>query len=1131
MAVVAAAWTAVSSFAASIGITSTLGSMLLSTAVSAISTHLQRQRMANRRQPGIRSEYTTEGDVQPQSFVVGTYATPGHMVCPPMSHGRVGDHSNAFLTYVMAVSDVPGAQLQKVIVNDEEVTFAAANQAIPQGGLIPTGMPAEWYQRQGMDPANPAASQPSLTPGRPATGRLAGACWLRYLDGRQTAADPFLLSAYGPGTDWDRRSGRPWTSDMVGVGTCYAVLTFEFDPELYKGLPRVRFELAGVPLYDPRRDSSVGGNGSHRWNNPATWEPTRNGMLIAYNILRGIPIGGGPLWGYGAAAEDLPTAAWFPALNAASQVVDGAMRWQAGYEIGVEQEPAEVLDEVLKVCCAKVAEVGGTWKPRVGPPAAPVAWISDDDLLADQETTFTPFPALEQTWNGVQASFPDPGSLWRPKDAPPRYNPAWEAADGGQRRVAELDLSACPWPAQVQRVMAAYINEERRFRRHVIVLPPQLEAIEPLDVISWTSNENGYQDKLFEVTEVAQDPVTMAVTLSVAEVDPADYDWTPGMLLPSPPASVVAVRPAPVVPTSFSVRGLALKDDQGRPRRPALQILWGGWALQGVTSAHWEVRRTGETDTMRGMVGDPAVGEVVVAGLIAATNYQARLSFIGRRGVPVAWTPWTTARTPDVRLEWADFTADVQAELALNDARIEGAEADAENASRTAQQVLTSLRSGGALLRTSNTITSPDGTRTAGIESYILNPDGTGVGSAVLLRGDLVIAPGTLATEQLIVGIGRNLLVDPDFQDGLAHWVFSTSGGATGALRAPGGQWAHPAWPTLMIEQLSGAQVASFFVATPVVTANGGRAPGVPVRVGRAYTVSAYLSAHRAVASLGINWMDVNGNVLSTIESARVDVGPGSSISPDTWVRLHASAIAPADAVYAQVFARKGGTTSGDSSFLFIWKPQLEEVAYLGQMPAPWSPGGTTFVNGGRLFADSVDTREMRAGAVTTKHVTADTMRALNGRFASLAAANVTLGNAEVDTLHVRGQAIRASVSGTASTAVSLAAGNDSTVLSVALGREGYKTFITATAQIDGASGGAAAVLFSLWRGTVKLVEWWALTGLNGSQDTSAFRFEDADLGSGAIQYHLRARSPVIQNYGGVGRVLLRSLELEHSKR
>lgn len=693
MAVVGAAISAIGGWFTSSAIGSWLtgtivGRLVTSVALSALQQALARRSMSKQRTPGIQTEYTTEGGTRPMTFMLGRYATAGHMVCPPMWGGKEGKTPNAFLTYVISLGDVPRQTLEAVLINDEEVEFAAESETIPIGGVIPENRSPWWYSQQGLRDylanLDPALSR--FTPGRPGLGDYAGKVWIRYHDGTDTAADSYLLQAYGLGTVWAAESERPWTSDMVGIGTSYVVITFKMDRELWGGLPRCRFVMGGVPLYDIRKDSSAGGSGAHRWSLPSTWETTENAKVQIYNTLRGIPIEGGPYWGLGVDADDLPAASWVAAMNACDVDQGGVPRWRAGFEIAVDEEPLDVIEELKKTCSGQLSESGGVWKPRVGGPGAPVYFFTDADILLSEEAVFTPHPGLAATYNGVQASYPEPEQLWQTKDAPPRFNADYEAADENRRLVADLALPACPYRDQVQRLMRAYIEEERRFRRHTLTLPPEACVLEPLDAISWTSAENGYLSKIFEVSEVEEDEMTGNVRIVIRERDPDDYDWHPDFELPVAIPATNVVRPVAMVPQFFTAEGIAVSDGDGNPRRPAVRLRWGGWALEGISGIRWELRRG--DDTARGMMGDPEAGEIVVSGgVLPATDYEARISFIAGAGQRVAWTLWVPVTTPDIGLTWVDFEQEVQDAVDAAMARAEDAAADAEAATQQIAQL------------------------------------------------------------------------------------------------------------------------------------------------------------------------------------------------------------------------------------------------------------------------------------------------------------------------------------------------------------------------------------------------------------------------------------------------------------
>lgn len=238
--------------------TNIFGQILTTLALSALRVALTRKPSGKFTEPGIRTSQTQTGGTNPASFIMGVYATEGALVAPTMSRGTASKVPNAYLTYVVELGDIPGQTLQGIIVDGERVTLGTTEH--PTRGL-------------------------------PFGGRFAGYGWIKFHDGTQTTASQLLLSWYESYPD------RPWTPDMVGHGIPYAICTFRYKREIYSSFPKVRFICGGIPLYDPRKDSSVGGLGAHRWADRSTWEPSENPAVQIYNIMRGIDFGGGYIWG------------------------------------------------------------------------------------------------------------------------------------------------------------------------------------------------------------------------------------------------------------------------------------------------------------------------------------------------------------------------------------------------------------------------------------------------------------------------------------------------------------------------------------------------------------------------------------------------------------------------------------------------------------------------------------------------------------------------------------------------------------------------------------------------------------------------------------------------------------------
>lgn len=617
VALLGAIGSAISSFVAS----SALAGFLVRTAISIGLSLLSRALQKKPRQPGIQTDTTTSGGRTPQKFILGRYATAGQLIAPPNSYMAFDGMPRAWLVYPIALSVVPGCTVERIVINDEYATF------------VPTGLP-EW----------PLGG----------TGGYDGKVLFSYFDGTQTAVHPGLMSAFASDPD------RPWLADMVGPGLCYAVIRFFYARSLFNGLPSVRFEMMGIPLYDPRADGAVGGSGAQSWDNPATWVQSENPAVMIYNILRGIDVGTGIRWGGDCEADDLPLSNWFAAMNAcdvAIPLADGGSepQYRAGLEIALSDEPAAVIEELLKACAGQIVEVGGRWKMRVGAPSLPTYFFSDDDLIVSKDQEFEPFPGLSETFNGITSTYPEPESLWEAKEAPPRYNDTWEAEDGDRRLVASLDLPACTRINQVQRLMAAYIADHRRFRRHRIALPAEAAVLEPLETVAWTSARFGYSAKVFEVASVVDAAMTLIQGMSLRERDGTDFAWSPSDMIATSIAPVGTTPPVSQAVPGFAVEGVSLLDAASTPRRPGLVMTWTPGAATDVRGLKWQIRVLGASGlSLSGAHSEFDDGELRISdGVLPLTTYQVRARLIVDRAT--SWTAWTNVTTPAALIGSSDI--------------------------------------------------------------------------------------------------------------------------------------------------------------------------------------------------------------------------------------------------------------------------------------------------------------------------------------------------------------------------------------------------------------------------------------------------------------------------------------------
>lgn len=577
-------------------------------------------------QPGIKTDSTTQGESTPQRFIVGRYSTEGHLAAPAYVFQNDSD-PNEWLTYIIELSDLPINALRKVWVDGDELEWEDGTVGDPTYNLTDTHLGATFK------------------------GKYNDRVFVRLHKGTQTTPDAFLRHSFGTYPD------RPWTASMVLRGVAYAVVTFKGrmeDKVFQGGFPAVRFEIDGISMLDPRTGLT---------------NFTQNPMVMAWNIVRGITMNSGDVWGYNVPVARILSSTAYAAMNACDETVPvqgggSEVRYQAGFEISVDEEPANVLAKILEACHGDFADMGGEIILSAGAPSGSVYSFTDKDILSTVEESSKPFPGLDELVNAVHASFPDPSKNWEPKEAAPLYNAAFEAEDGGRRLLAELTFNSVSRESQVRRLMREMLSDHRRQRNHVVTLPPDAAGVKLLDTVTWTSAHHMYSNKLFEVRQKAVDPWSGCVTLQLRERDPSDYN---------PSASGDAVRPVvgPNTPVDRDIVGVpdfsfvkAIHTGADGRQRAGGRFWWP--TNLSCDSLTWEIERVGDGGDLveNGSTQNIARGTVFIE-LLPATQYRGRIKqVIGKRST--TWTNWVTITT--------DATL-----IGANDIDVQGITADIQN--------------------------------------------------------------------------------------------------------------------------------------------------------------------------------------------------------------------------------------------------------------------------------------------------------------------------------------------------------------------------------------------------------------------------------------------------------------------
>lgn len=523
----------------------TLATLGLYAATTAASIFLQ-MAMAEKPEQEIGTKLTAVlGGAVNQSIHIGRKESAGSFIYKG-SWGRTGKIPNAFLTRVYALSDRPVDGFENYVwVDGIKCSYDPDETDTVDGVNI--GHPIHKYNSHGGH-------------------RL----WVKFHDGSQTTADNYLTSKFDSGP-------RKWTTNHIGRGRAYMIVTQKYDKKAPTGEVEVLPVVKNSRLYDFRQDSTNGGSGSQRYNDYNTWTANPgNPIIAAYDVMRGFYRG--TEWLYG--GKKWPTTrfdndSWTAAANQCDTDVatrsGGTIKWaRMGAEIDLSEEPWTVIERMLASCDGRIVESGGKFKVYVGGIGASVYSFTDDDVILSDELTGRVFPTRDQIANTVNGTYVEPDNAGEAKAYKPRTKIAYVNEDGDVRKTT-LDFDYVRDNRQAQRMAQLALNDNRRFRTFVVALWSQARKLEPCDVVSWTSDRFQFTAKKFIVGDVVlrEDGVTV---LNLREADASDANWN--ALTDENPYETGVFEDLDESTQTLvaTVTAVPFTDDTGKARRPAVRI-------------------------------------------------------------------------------------------------------------------------------------------------------------------------------------------------------------------------------------------------------------------------------------------------------------------------------------------------------------------------------------------------------------------------------------------------------------------------------------------------------------------------------------------------------------------------------
>lgn len=345
-----------------------------------------------------------------------------------------------------------------------------------------------------------------------------------------------------------------WSANDRLAGVSYVVVEYKADANDAKnpvwpgGRPQLGWVVRGKRCYDPTKDSTVaGGAGTHRWADPSTWEWTDNLAICRYNWVRGvyacdrIDQPEQLLVGRGLSEAEAPPERVAPAAALCAEIVDGAPRYRCAAVIASGEQFADIEGKFAAACAGTIVQPEGGVEVEPGQAKAPVAYITDDDLIVGAPINFAEYrsEADEEWCNTVVARYVEPGQKWALHSSPVLRDSAHVLADRGPRE-RQLTLEYVRWSAQAQRCGEIVRKMGRLVRTATISVGPRFAELEEGDWIVWTSRRTRGVPVTFRIEAYTSDR-SRQMKLTLREISADAF----GGVAPIEDGSITTQQPPP----------------------------------------------------------------------------------------------------------------------------------------------------------------------------------------------------------------------------------------------------------------------------------------------------------------------------------------------------------------------------------------------------------------------------------------------------------------------------------------------------------------------------------------------------------------------------------------------------------
>lgn len=317
-------------------------------------------------------------------------------------------------------------------------------------------------------------------------------------------------------------TGTAWKSTSTFTGCAYLALTWKVDQKNLPTVPtQTKVVVEGCPVYDPRRDSTNGGSGSHRPDNQSTWgwnvsgvEIGRNPALALLTYLIGYRINGQLAWGMGVPLSRINLDSFRTYANICEESVSlstgGSTQRYTIDGIFSTGDSHESILSAISGCMGscKLNDLAGQYQLVGGydDTLGPKLDFYADDLKGPigQPTPYVwiPAPSIRDTFNIASGRFANPQGLWQ-LDSWGTIITAPQA--DGVPRTMTIDLGAVTRAETCQRIAKQFLLREAKCPgTFTAMFGAKAFAVQVGSLVTLSLPQQGWNKKLFRVQAQAE---------------------------------------------------------------------------------------------------------------------------------------------------------------------------------------------------------------------------------------------------------------------------------------------------------------------------------------------------------------------------------------------------------------------------------------------------------------------------------------------------------------------------------------------------------------------------------------------------------------------------------------------------